>query len=142
MHQTFFSAIENEAHNTEFPLNKILDELAFDKNGLLPTITQDATTKEVLMLAYMNREALEHTLFTKRVTYWSRSRSRLWTKGETSGNTQTLVSLSFDCDGDAILCLVNQNGPACHTGRSNCFYLHAITEAPLVEAPFVKINAY
>ena len=77
------------------------------------------------MLAWMNKEALDNTLRTGNVTYWSRSRQELWIKGATSGHTQELVSLSIDCDGDAILCLVNQKGAACHTGRKHCFYLRA-----------------
>jgi len=75
------------------------------------------------MFAWMNVEALEHTLSSRRMTYWSRSRNKLWIKGESSGHTQALVSMSFDCDGDTILCQVEQSGAACHTGRPNCFYL-------------------
>ena len=82
-------------------------------------------TGKVLMLAWMNKAALEKTLATGRMTYWSRSRGELWEKGATSGHTQELVTMSFDCDGDAVLCRVNQKGAACHTGRSNCFYLEA-----------------
>ena len=84
---------------------------------------EDDETGEVLMMAWMNREALEHTLASGNVTYWSRSRAQLWRKGETSGNHQRLVKLRIDCDGDTLLCDVEQVGPACHTGRSNCFYL-------------------
>ena len=93
-----------------------------DERTLIPVIAQDAVTNQVLMLAWMNRAAFQQTIATKRATYWSRSRSSLWVKGETSGNIQELVSLSFDCDADSILIRVTQHGPACHTGQSICFH--------------------
>ena len=93
-----------------------------DERNLIPVIAQDAVTNQVLMLAWMNRTAFQQTIATKRATYWSRSRSSLWVKGETSGNIQELVSLSFDCDADSILIRVTQHGPACHTGQSICFH--------------------
>lgn len=96
--------------------------LNYDARGLLPAIAQDAETGEVLMLAWMNAEAVRRTLETGRVTYWSRSREAFWVKGETSGHTQELVDFRFDCDKDAILVRVRQTGPACHTGRRTCFY--------------------
>lgn len=96
--------------------------LVYHQNGLLPVVAQDATSKAVLMLAWMNREAVERTLKTGRVTYWSRSRRAFWVKGETSGHIQELVELRFDCDRDCLLVLVNQTGPACHTGRPSCFF--------------------
>ncbi|WP_420235497.1 phosphoribosyl-AMP cyclohydrolase [Pseudomonas sp. ABY48] len=89
---------------------------------MIGAIAQRHDTGEVLMLAWMNRAALDETLATGRVCYWSRSRQQLWRKGETSGNHQRLVEARLDCDGDAILLLVEQQGPACHTGRPNCFY--------------------
>lgn len=89
---------------------------------LIPAIAQDAQTGEVLMLAYMNRESLALTLATGKATYWSRSRSELWVKGATSGHTQEVVSISLDCDGDALLLNVNQVGAACHTGDKTCFH--------------------
>jgi phosphoribosyl-AMP cyclohydrolase len=89
---------------------------------LIPAIAQDAHTGEVLMLAYMNRESLALTIQSGRATYWSRSRNELWEKGATSGNTQGVVSISIDCDGDAILLKVNQHGPACHNGEQSCFH--------------------
>ena len=89
---------------------------------LIPTIAQDAQTGEVLMLAYMNRESLAQTLATGKATYWSRSRSELWVKGATSGHTQEVISISLDCDGDALLLKVNQVGAACHTGDKTCFH--------------------
>ena len=96
--------------------------LRFDDRGLLPVIAQDAASNEVLMLAWMNAEAVARTLETGRVTYWSRSRQAFWVKGETSGHTQRLVDLRIDCDRDCLLALVEQTGPACHTGRRSCFY--------------------
>ena len=96
--------------------------LCFDANGLVPVIAQDLETREVLMLAWMNAEAVARTLETGRVTYWSRSRQAFWVKGETSGHAQKLVELRVDCDRDALLVLVEQAGPACHTNRRSCFY--------------------
>jgi phosphoribosyl-ATP pyrophosphohydrolase/phosphoribosyl-AMP cyclohydrolase len=97
-------------------------EIAFDERGLVPCVTQDWSTGEVLTLAYMNREALDRTLETGEVHFWSRSRGELWHKGETSGNVQRLRSLRYDCDADALLALVEPAGPACHTGERTCFY--------------------
>ncbi len=96
--------------------------LAFNEAGLVPAVAQDAETGEVLMLAWMNAEAVRRTLATGRVTYWSRSRQSFWIKGETSGHVQELVELRVDCDGDAILVRVRQTGPACHTGERSCFF--------------------
>lgn len=98
------------------------DSLTYDDRGLIPAIAQDAETGEVLMMAWMNRDAVSRTLETGRVTYWSRSRQAFWVKGETSGHVQTLVELRIDCDRDALLALVAQEGPACHTNRRSCFY--------------------
>jgi len=97
------------------------DEIHFDERGLIPTIVQNAATREVLTLAYMNRESLQRTIETKQTWFWSRSRNELWHKGATSGNTQDVVSLALDCDRDAIIVLVNPAGPACHTGAVSCF---------------------
>lgn len=99
----------------------LLDALRFDSQGLIACVAQQHDTGEVLMLAWMNRAAVEETLATGRVTYWSRSRNALWRKGETSGQVQRLVDLRLDCDGDAVLALVDQTGVACHTGRRSCF---------------------
>jgi phosphoribosyl-AMP cyclohydrolase len=96
--------------------------LKYDTNGLIPCIAQDHATGEVLMLAWMNRDAVAQTLATGRVTYWSRSRAAFWIKGETSGHVQRLVELRLDCDRDCLLALVEQQGPACHTNRRSCFY--------------------
>lgn len=96
--------------------------LKYDVNGLIPCIAQDHATGEVLMMAWMNAEAVSQTLATGRVTYWSRSRQAFWIKGETSGHVQRLVELRVDCDSDCLLALVEQEGPACHTNRRSCFY--------------------
>ncbi len=102
---------------------ELLDKLDFKKsNGLIPVVVQDAKTKETLMLAYANRAAVEKTLATGKGTYWSRSRNELWVKGETSGHTQKIVSVLTDCDYDALLYVVEQKGPACHTGEYTCFH--------------------
>jgi phosphoribosyl-AMP cyclohydrolase / phosphoribosyl-ATP pyrophosphohydrolase len=98
------------------------DEIKFDSNGLMPAIVQDANTKEVLTLAYMNAEALQLTLETKETWFWSRSRQGLWHKGATSGNLQKVVEIRVDCDADTLLILVDPAGPACHTGSQTCFY--------------------
>lgn len=95
---------------------------AFNADGLIAAIAQDAASGEVLMLAWMNAEALRMTLETGRVTYWSRSRQALWTKGDTSGHTQRLIEARIDCDQDAILLRIEQEGAACHTGARSCFY--------------------
>jgi phosphoribosyl-AMP cyclohydrolase len=100
-----------------------LEELAWNGDGLVPAIAQDADSGEVLMLAWMNREALERTAATREATYWSRSRSALWRKGETSGHKQEVVEMRIDCDADAVLLRVRSvAGIACHTGRRRCFY--------------------
>ena len=96
--------------------------LLYNDAGLIPAIAQDATSGEVLMMAWMNAEAVAQTLATGKVTYWSRSRQEFWVKGATSGNTQELVDFRVDCDRDCLLLSINQVGPACHTGRRSCFY--------------------
>ena len=106
--------------------------LVYDAAGLIPAIAQDAATGEVLMMAWMNAEAVRRTLATGRVTYWSRSRQAFWEKGETSGHVQQLVDLRVDCDRDCLLVVVRQTGPACHTGRRSCFYT-AVREGEEVE---------
>ncbi|WP_410219481.1 phosphoribosyl-AMP cyclohydrolase [Paracoccus sp. (in: a-proteobacteria)] len=96
--------------------------LKYDNNGLIPAIAQDHVSKEVLMMAWMNADAVTRTLETGRVTYWSRSRQSFWVKGESSGHVQVLVDMRVDCDRDCLLILVDQTGPACHTNRRSCFY--------------------
>jgi phosphoribosyl-AMP cyclohydrolase len=118
----------------------ILAALRFDANGLVPAIAQDADHGDVLMMAWMNADSVRETLATRRVCYWSRSRQALWRKGETSGQSQTLVDFRIDCDGDTVLLLVRQDGVACHTGRRSCFFLAerdgALQEiAPVLIAP-------
>ncbi len=106
--------------------------LTYNDAGLIPAIAQDATTREVLMMAWMNADSIRQTLETGRVTYWSRSRQAFWIKGETSGHVQELVDFRFDCDSDCLLVLVNQTGPACHTGRQSCFY-RAVRDGDIAE---------
>lgn len=96
--------------------------LKYDANGLIPAIAQEQATGEVLMMAWMNADAVARTLETGRVTYWSRSRQAFWVKGETSGHTQRLIEMRVDCDRDCLLLMVAQEGPACHTNRRSCFY--------------------
>jgi len=107
-----------------------IDDLKFDERGLIPAIVQDARTREVLTLAYMNEESLARTIETGQTWFWSRSRNELWHKGETSGNTQNVVALHSDCDKDAIVVLVNPAGPACHTGARSCFDSMLANEDP------------
>ena len=101
---------------------KILDQLKFDDNGLIPAIIQDVENNEVLMVGYMNRESIKRTLELGKTCFWSRSRQQYWIKGETSGNVQIVRSIYFDCDGDALLIKVEQKGGACHTGYRSCFF--------------------
>jgi phosphoribosyl-AMP cyclohydrolase len=121
---TDLKALEVAAAGTSVDLAEFLDAVKFNDQDLVPAIAQDSASGTVLMLAWMNRASIEQTLATGLVTYFSRSRQSLWQKGETSGNTQRLLSMQFDCDGDAILMQVDQTGPACHTERPNCFYLN------------------
>ena len=120
---TDLKELEVAAAGTSVDLAEFLDAVKFNDQGLVPAIAQDGASGTVLMLAWMNRISIEQTLASGSVTYFSRSRQSPWQKGETSGNTQRLLSMQFDCDGDAILMQVNQTGPACHTERPNCFYL-------------------
>lgn len=113
----------------------IIGRLRFNEQGLIPAIAQAHGSGDVLMLAWMNAEAVRQTLSTGQVCYWSRSRQALWRKGESSGHTQKLVEFRYDCDADTVLLLVDQTGPACHTNRPNCFFYavrdgieHIITE--------------
>jgi len=103
-------------------MNTTIEDVQFDERGLVPAVVQDSQTGGVLMLAYMNAESLTRTLETGETWFWSRSRSQLWHKGETSGNTQRVVDLSLDCDHDALVVRVEPAGPACHTGRTSCFH--------------------
>ncbi len=120
-----FRDLESAPAGTARPLAHVLDQLRYDAQGLVPAVAQDAATGLVLMLAWMNRTAIERTLAEGYACYWSRSRNAYWRKGETSGHLQRLVELRFDCDGDAVLLRVEQTGPACHTNRPSCFYVLA-----------------
>lgn len=104
------------------PEERFVDLVRFDRNGLVPAIVQDDETGEVLMLAYMNAEALDRTIQTGKTHFWSRSRGKLWLKGETSGHVQEVRSIAVDCDGDCLLIRVRQHVAACHTGYRTCFY--------------------
>ena len=99
-----------------------LDEVTWNSEGLVPAVAQDAASREVLMVAWMNRESLERTLEERRTVFWSRSRNELWRKGDTSGHVQHVESLAADCDGDTLLVRVHQVGAACHTGERSCFF--------------------
>jgi phosphoribosyl-AMP cyclohydrolase len=101
---------------------QLISSIHFDERGLVPAVVQDARSGRVLMLAYMNAQAVEKTLATSEAHFWSRSRQELWHKGSTSGNIQTLVELRVDCDQDSLLLRVNPAGPACHTGHTTCFF--------------------
>lgn len=116
-----------------------LDTLKYDANGLIPAVIQDAHSGQVLMVAYMNREALQRTLETGLCTYWSRSRQQYWVKGETSGHVQRVREIRVDCDQDCILIRVEQEGVACHTGHYSCFY-RAVQNNELVEVDPVLID--
>lgn len=108
--------------NTDKPAAAVPVGITFNADGLVPAIAQQFDSGEVLMMAWMNAESIAETLATGRVCYWSRSRGKLWRKGESSGQVQTLKDFRWDCDGDTLLLLVDQVGVACHTGRRNCFY--------------------
>lgn len=130
---TTFKELESAAGGTTQPLATILDALAYNDQGLVAAVAQDAKTRQVLMMAWMDRTAIERTLAEGYACYYSRSRKTYWRKGKTSGHLQKLVELRFDCDGDAILLIVEQTGPACHTDRESCFYL-------LVEGKRVRVT--
>ena len=114
-------------------MNKLINNLRFDQNGLIPAVVQDFFTKQVLMVAYMNEESFLLTLKTGKATYWSRSRKKLWVKGETSGHFQYVKNIYVDCDADTILLSVEQVGPACHTGNKSCFYRTISKEGSIEE---------
>ncbi|MBQ0719561.1 MAG: phosphoribosyl-AMP cyclohydrolase [Gammaproteobacteria bacterium] len=131
----FFLPFEKHEHGERHPLSGVIENLAYNDKGLIPVIAQDHCSRDVLMMAWMNRKAIELTLASGNMTYWSRSRSQLWCKGETSGHHQRLKSMQIDCDGDTLLCDVQQLGAACHTGRPNCFYLKvdAVQQAVFID---------
>jgi len=129
MLNTYFKTLEASAKGDTSSLEAAIEQLRFNDDGLIPVIAQQYDTRDVLMMAWMNRESILETLKTRHVCYWSRSRQSFWRKGESSGNIQTLKELRIDCDGDTLLCLVDQKGPACHTDRTNCFYLRVDDES-------------
>ncbi|MCP5372770.1 MAG: phosphoribosyl-AMP cyclohydrolase [Hyphomicrobiales bacterium] len=120
--------------NDDTTARAVLDQIKFTADGLVPAIAQQHDSGEVLMMAWMNADSIRETLATGTVCYWSRSRGKLWRKGESSGQTQKLVDFRWDCDGDTILVLVDQTGVACHTGRHNCFFNAVRDGAPAVIA--------
>ena len=109
-------------------MKEYLTEIKYDVNGLIPAIVQDAETKEILMMAYMNQESLQLTFEKGETVFWSRSRNKLWHKGATSGNIQSVVEIRVDCDADTLLVFVNPAGAACHTGERTCFYRSMTTD--------------
>jgi len=115
-------------------VERVLTELKYNANGLIPAIAQQYDSGEVLMLAWMNKVSIEETLQTKRVCYWSRSRQAFWRKGESSGQIQQLKEMSFDCDMDTLLLKVDQTGPACHTGRRSCFFYQVVGDRVKISA--------
>ena len=117
---------------------QLIKIIKFNKDGLVPAIAQQHDTGEVLMLAWMNKDSIQQTLTTNQVCYWSRSRQKLWRKGETSGNTQRLIEFRYDCDEDTILLIIDQTGAACHTGRRNCFYRVAKNESGEIETTLTE----
>ena len=119
--------------------NDVVNSLLFNPDGLVPAIAQQHDTGEILMMAWMNEDAVRETLDTNQVCYWSRSRSQLWRKGETSGQTQKLVDFRWDCDSDTILLQVDQLGVACHTGRRNCFY-NAVRDDEIAAIAAPEVN--
>ena len=129
-----FKQLEKFTLGQSLPWAEVVESLPFNADGLLPAISQQYDSGEVLMMAWMNQDALQETLSTGRVCYWSRSRGGLWRKGESSGQVQMLKQLALDCDGDTILMQVDQTGPACHTGRRNCFFY-------AVEGEEIRINS-
>jgi len=118
---------DNRIELTTDTVGKVVERAVFKDGGLLPAIIQQWDSKEVLMLGYMNAEALRRTLTEGRVTFWSRSRQEFWRKGDTSGNAQFVRGAALDCDGDTLLVTVDQHGPACHTGAHSCFDVDPLT---------------
>lgn len=135
-----FKELAKATAGEQFSATSVLAKLKFNDAGLIPAIAQQYDNNKVLMMAWMNQKALSATLTTGQVTYWSRSRQKLWRKGESSGQTQALKSMRIDCDGDTLLLLVDQTGPACHTGRESCFFCEtqddqiSVLDNPIISA--------
>jgi phosphoribosyl-AMP cyclohydrolase len=126
--------LESSADGTTAELTAVLEQLQFNERGLIPAIAQDCASGEVLMMAWMDQHAIQRSLDEGFAVYFSRSRQQYWRKGDTSGHVQELVSMSFDCDGDAILLRVRQTGSACHTNRRTCFYLNVREQQVVVDS--------
>jgi len=138
MKNSYFLQLEECSESFEIDLDEVVEQLGFNQQGLIPVVAQDYKSKQVLMLAWMNKASLLKTFETGKMTYWSRSRQQFWIKGETSGHTQQMISMALDCDGDAIVCQVKQQGGACHTGRVDCFYLSVDHERRKVLVPSIN----
>ena len=126
--------LETSADGTTEELTAVLGQLQFNERGLIPAIAQDSDSGEVLMMAWMDQHAIQRSLDEGFAVYFSRSRQQYWRKGDTSGHVQELVSMSFDCDGDAVLLRVRQTGSACHTNRRTCFYLNVREQQVVVDS--------
>ncbi|WP_445116182.1 phosphoribosyl-AMP cyclohydrolase [Acinetobacter sp. WZC-1] len=138
LNPSIFLQMEQGKLGENYDLTQVIDAIPWNQDSLITAITQDIKTKDVLMLAWVNRDALLETLTTKQVCYWSRSRQCLWRKGESSGHRQKLVEARLDCDGDSILFLVEQSGAACHTYRPNCFYIGLVgNHATILTQPMI-----
>lgn len=130
--------LENLPTGSSLALQEVIDNLPWNTQGLINAVAQQYDSGELLMVAWMNKEALLETVASKRACYWSRSRQCLWRKGETSGHTQEVKSIFLDCDGDAVLLKVDQKGAACHTGRKSCFYNQIIDDRVVVVNDKIK----
>ena len=126
--------VETSAGGTTEELTAVLEQLQYNERGLIPAIAQDSDSGEVLMMAWMDQHAIQRSLDEGFAVYFSRSRQQYWRKGDTSGHVQELVSMSFDCDGDAVLLRVRQTGSACHTNRRTCFYLNVREQQVVVDS--------
>tara|TARA_B100002051_G_scaffold249762_1_gene260724 strand:+ start:388 stop:822 length:435 start_codon:yes stop_codon:yes gene_type:complete len=138
MHERTLETIMSKTFS-DATIAEVANALKYNDDGIVPAIAQQHDTGEILMMAWMNKDSVAETLRTGRVCYWSRSRKKLWRKGESSGQVQTLKDFRWDCDADTVLMQVHQEGVACHTGRRNCFYL-AVRDNAVVEIADVEIN--
>ena len=138
MHERTLETIMSETFS-DATIAEVVNALKYNDDGIVPAIAQQHDTGEILMMAWMNKDSVAETLRAGRVCYWSRSRKKLWRKGESSGQVQTLKDFRWDCDADTVLMQVHQEGVACHTGRRNCFYL-AVRDDAVVKIADVEIN--
>lgn len=142
MNESPFKTLERAALGETRDATSLIDAIPWNSDGLIPAIAQQYDSREVLMMAWMNKDTLKDTLKTNRVCYWSRSRQKPWRKGESSGQIQTLKQAYLDCDGDTLLLLVDQIGPACHSGRRSCFYTQLTAdEAQVMTEPMISPDA-